>query len=692
MDINQLQIAARRMRAYDVLAIHCAGSGHPGGTLSIMDIAAALYLKVMNHNPKDPDWEKRDRCIWSAGHKAPALYVSLAVSGYCRIEDMITKLRKLESPFPGHPSRLELDGVEVSSGSLGQGLGFAVGQALDAKERNLGYTTYCILSDGEHDEGSVWEAIMAAGNFKLDNLVAIVDKNGLQIDGPTKEVMDIDPLDKKYEAFNWNVITIDGHDMQKILDAFDKAKTTKGKPTCIIANTIKGKGVSFMENQVGWHGAPTKGRDQLDQALKDIGADEITEEFVDKMLAESENIGKDNAAKTKTALPKFSQDYWWNQQENMKVTMDPTRMGFGRALEEIGDDKRICTLHADISGSIKISDFEKNHPERESRVYSVGIAEQNMVSIACGLAKNGRIPVGGTYGVFACGRNWDQWRTTACYNNLNIKMAGAHGGISVGPDGATHQALEEIALLNVLPNMHLAVPADSVETQKAAKALILDVVGPSYIRFAREATPIVTTDQTPYEWGVANIIRYRGSKADFIDAFETTLSTDYENENEDIAIIACGPMVPEAMRAAYILKEEFDIETRVTNMHTVKPLDRLAIKAAVKDIGLIITAEEHQKGGFGSIIAAAAAMEKQLDEPLRIEMIGVDDRFGLSAPPWQLMQKFGLTAENITQCALKMQSSTDSKKKLNINDLPLTEKLVKRISIDNPTNSKCTRG
>jgi len=662
MNINQLRAAARRMRAYDILAIHCAGSGHPGGTLSIMDIAAALYLEVMRHKPKEPDWEKRDRCIWSAGHKAPALYISLAESGYCKIEDVITQLRKLESPFPGHPSRLELVGVEVSTGSLGQGLGFAVGQALDAKERNLGYTTYCILGDGEHDEGSVWEAIMAAGNFKLDNLVAIVDKNRLQIDGLTKKVMNIAPLDKKYQAFNWNVITIDGHDMEQILEAFAKAKSNKGRPTCIIAKTIKGKGVSFMENQAGWHGAATKDREQLNAALKDIGAEEVSEEFVEKMLSESEKIGNKNAAKTKADLPKFSRDYWWNEQQQMKVLMEPTRVGFGRALANIGDDERICTLHADISGSIKISDFEKNNPNRKSRVYSVGIAEQNMVSISCGLAKNGRIPVGGTYGVFACGRNWDQWRTTACYSDLNIKMGGAHGGISVGPDGATHQALEEIALLNILPNMHLAAGADSVETQKAASAVILDVVGPGYIRFAREATPVVTSSETPYQWGVANIIRYRGSQPDFIDAFETTLSSAYVNENEDIAIISCGPMVAEAMRAAYILKEEFGIEARVINMHTIKPLDKPAVKSAVKDIGLIITAEEHQKGGFGSIIASVASMEKQLDAPLKIEMIGIEDRFGLSAPPWQLMQKFGLTAEHIAQRALKLQSSTANKK------------------------------
>jgi len=640
------------MRAFDVLATHCAGSGHPGGTLSIMDIAAALYLEVMKHDPHNPDWQRRDRCIWSAGHKAPALYVALAAAGYCRMEDVITGLRKLDSPFEGHPHWLKLPGIEVSSGSLGQGLGFAVGQALDAKERNLGYTTYCILGDGEHDEGSVWEAIMAAGNFKLDNLVAIVDKNGLQIDGPTKEVMDIDPLGERYKAFNWYVITIDGHDMKQILDAFSQARKNKGKPTCIIAQTVKGKGVSFMENQVGWHGKATKGREQLNQALADIGAEEVTEAFVDRMLALSEQKQKNNEVKVNDLLAKFSREYWWNSEKQMKVEMEPTRFGFGRALDEIGDDERLCTLHADISGSIRITDFEARHPERKSRVYSLGIAEQNMVSVACGLARNGRIPIGGTYGVFASGRCWDQLRTTACYSNLNIKMAGAHGGVSVGPDGATHQGLEEIALINILPNMHLAVPADSVETQKAAKAIILDVVGPGYIRYAREATPIVTTDDTPYEWGIANVIRYRGPKPRFIDAFETVLSTQYRNENENIAIIGCGPMVPEAMRAGYILKAEYGLETRIINMHTIKPLDRAVIKAAVKDIGVLITVEEHQTGGFGSIIAAAACAEKDFNTPLKIDMIGVDDRFGQSAPPWQLLKKFGLTAEHIARRAL----------------------------------------
>ncbi len=334
--------------------------------------------------------------------------------------------------------------------------------------------------------------------------------------------------------------------------------------------------------------------------------------------------------------------------------MDPTRMGFGRALKRIGDDERICTLHADISKSICITDFEEGHPERLNRVFSVGIAEQNMMQVAAGLALNGKIPITGTYGVFASGRPWDQIRTTICYGNLNVKIAGAHGGISVGPDGATHQSLEEISLMAILPNMHLEVPCDSVETEKATEAIVLGVVGPAYIRYAREATPIVTNASTPYKFGIANIIRFRNEAPNFIDAFEQALSTDYECEGEQLAIIACGPMVPEAMRAAWILKNEKGIETRVINVHTVKPIDEAAILAAANEIGTIITAEEHQVGGFGNIIAGVAARRTDFSKPLRIAQIGVADTFGESGQPWELMKLFGLTAEHIAAKAMEM--------------------------------------
>jgi transketolase len=352
--------------------------------------------------------------------------------------------------------------------------------------------------------------------------------------------------------------------------------------------------------------------------------------------------------------PSFSRSYWWNDTDDMKVKMDPTRMGFGRALKRIGDDERICTLHADISKSICITDFEADHPERQKRVFSVGIAEQNMMQVAAGLALNGKIPITGTYGVFAAGRPWDQIRTTICYGKLNVKIAGAHGGISVGQDGATHQALEEISLMYILPNMTLEVPCDSVETDKGTEATVLGVDGPAYIRYAREATPIVTSSATPYKFGIANVIRFRGEKPEFMDAFEQKLSTEYKNEGETLAIIACGPMVPEAMRAAWILKREKGVETRVINIHTVKPIDKAAIIAAAEEIGTIITAEEHQVGGFGNIVAGIAATRSKFDRPLRIQQIGVAGTFGESGMPWELMKLFKLTAEDIATKALEM--------------------------------------
>jgi len=653
LSLDELRQAAAEMRAIDIIDIFAAGSGHPGGTLSIMDVAAALYLRVLNHDPKNPLWPERDRVFWSTGHKAPALYVALGKAGYFPLDDTVL-LRQLGSGFEGHPNWLKLPGVEVSSGSLGQGLGIAVGNALAGKLLGRPYRVYCLMGDGEQQEGNIWESAMSAGHHQLDNLCAVVDKNELQIDGLVREVMNVDPLAEKYAAFNWNVLEIDGHDMNQILDAFDRARATSGRPTVIIARTVKGKGVKFMENQAGWHGiAPN--REQFEKAMADLDTPAVPRERVEALLAKAAENSERAGRKAKDSLPKFSRDVWWNAGASMKVEMDPTRMGFGRGLEAAGADPRVVTLHADISGSIRITDFEAKHPERKNRVFSVGIAEQNMMVVAAGLAKEGLIPVTGTYGVFASGRCWDQIRTTICYSNLNVKIAGAHGGISVGPDGATHQALEEISLTAILPNMHVAVPCDSLETERATRHCLLELVGPAYIRFAREATPVVTTPQTPFQFGVANIIRYRGERPRFLDAFQTFLSSEYAGEGEEVSIVACGPMVPEAMRAAWLLKEEYGVETRLVNVHTVKPLDVAALVLAAEQTGLIVTAEEHQVGGFGNLVAGAILRERRrFDLPLLLDMVGVRDRFGISGKPWELMQWFGLSAEHIAERALHL--------------------------------------
>jgi len=290
----------------------------------------------------------------------------------------------------------------------------------------------------------------------------------------------------------------------------------------------------------------------------------------------------------------------------------------------------------------------------------MGIAEQSATSAAADLAKEGKLPVFGTYATFPAARNLDQIRTSICYGDFNVMIAGAHGGVSVGPDGATHQALEDLFAMCGLPNMSVVVPCDVVETRKATNYLLLHHHGPKYIRFAREATPVVTDETTPFVFGKANVIRFRRECDDFLQAFETRLEGVYENEHEDLTIVACGPMVPEAMRAAWILKREYGYETRTLNLHTLKPIDQAAIVWAAKQTGVVVTAEEHQVGALAwrvsNIITECPTL---IGVPVITGSIGVKDRFGDSGAPW-LIKEFEVSAEHI---ARKAADLVETKKK-----------------------------
>jgi len=651
--IEELTDAARLMRGYDLVSLNAAGSGHAGGTLSIMDITAALYLRVANHDPKNPNWADRDRIIWSPGHKAPSLYIGLAFAGFCPKDDVVL-LRKLSSPYQGHPHWLKLPGVEVSTGSLGQGLSIAVGMALAARLDKKQHKIFCIMGDGEQQEGQVWEAAMEAGHYQLDNLIAIIDCNRLQIDGFVKDVMEVEPLAAKYASFGWDVLRLNGHNMREVVDALERSRSGKGRPTMILADTVKGKGVSFMEDQAGWHGkAPN--HEELMKGLEEL---RLTDKIpVQKLLDHAAEYQAKVEQKLAAKMPKFSANYWWNAGESMKVKMEPTRKGFGQSLAANGDDERIVCLGLDISGSITISDFYAGKPQRQNRWISMGIAEQSATSAAAGLAREGKLPVLGTYATFAAARNLDQIRTSVCYGNFNVMIAGAHGGVSVGPDGATHQALEDIFAMQGLPNMSVVVPCDIIETRKATDYLLLQHKGPKYIRFAREATPIVTDTKTPFVFGKANVIRLRQEGPDFLKAFETVLASSYTNENEDLTIVACGPMVPEAMRAAYILKRELGYETRVLNIHTMKPIDAEAIIRAAKETGAIVTAEEHQIGALAWRVSGILTETPELyGLPIITGAIGVKDRFGDSGAPWELIKEFEVSAEHIAHKAIELMA------------------------------------
>lgn len=268
MDVKELQKIANKIRIDIIEMTYEAQSGHPGGSLSAADILTVLYFKEMNVDPNNPRWEDRDRLVMSKGHATPVWYAALAEKGFIPKEELKT-FRKIDSRLQGHPNMNDTPGVDMTTGSLGQGLSAANGMAIAGKLNNKDYRVYAVLGDGECQEGQIWEAAMSAAHYKLDNLTAILDHNGLQIDGPNEEIKNIEPIEDKWKAFGWYTIRINGHDMQQIIDAMDKAKEIKGKPTMIIANTVKGKGVSFMENQVGWHGtAPNK--EQMEKAIAEL--------------------------------------------------------------------------------------------------------------------------------------------------------------------------------------------------------------------------------------------------------------------------------------------------------------------------------------------------------------------------------------------------------------------------------------
>ena len=271
METAKLQQIAQTIRQDIIREVYSAGSGHPGGSLSVADLMTALYFAELNVDPADPQKEDRDRFVLSKGHAAPALYACLAERGFFPKEDLVT-LRKMGSHLQGHPSMRSTPGVDMSTGSLGQGISTAVGMAIANRLDGKKGRVYALLGDGELQEGLVWEAAMAAGHYKLDNLCAVVDHNGLQIDGRVEDVMNVMPIAEKFAVFGWNVLEIDGHDFDQILDAFDMARKCKGMPTVIVAETVKGKGVSYMENNAGWHGkAPN--REQAEQAMKELGGE-----------------------------------------------------------------------------------------------------------------------------------------------------------------------------------------------------------------------------------------------------------------------------------------------------------------------------------------------------------------------------------------------------------------------------------
>ncbi len=630
MELNELQAKANDIRIDIVRSVAEAGSGHPGGSLSSADILTALYFGgVLQHDPQNPTSDARDRFVMAKGHAAPALYATLANAGYFPREELLT-LRMWGSRLQGHPDCRLLPGVEVSTGSLGQGLSISAGLACGLRTKGNNARVFALLGDGECEEGQVWEAAMFAAHEKCGNLIAIVDYNHLQIDGDVADVVQVGTLAEKFEAFGWHVHEVDGHSIEALIEQLSACKAEGGsQPHAIIAHTTKGKGVSFMEDQAGWHGkAPNAEETAI--ALADLGLSqeeieaslaqkpqvEITDAF--KALITPEATGAANGA---AAAPAFAS-------EEEKATKKATRAALGETLIELAQEgMSIAAVDADLAGSTTLGKFGAAYPEQ---FYNAGIAEQNMVDVAAGLALAGNVAFTGSFAVFGTGRTYDQIRNTVAYSNLNVKICPTHAGVSVGPDGGSHQMLEDVALMRELPHMKILVPAD-YNAAKSAIRLAAQTPGPVYVRMGRSNVPTVYAEGAQLEIGRAYVLR----------------------EGTDVSIIANGVEIREALLAAEELAQK-GISAEVIDAFCVKPLDVETIVTSVKKTGRAVVAEEHSiYGGLCSAVAETLAQH----HPVPCTFVAMKDVFGKSGSFEELMEQFSLNSAAIVEAVESQNAS-----------------------------------
>jgi transketolase len=543
--------------------------GHPGASLSIVDLLTALYFEVMRVDPARPEWPERDRLVLSKGHGCIALYAALAHRGFFDREHLWT-FRRAGSILQGHPDMRKTPGVDMTSGSLGHGLSAGVGLALAARARRGRSRTYVVLGDGELQEGLVWEAAMAAAKYALDTLVALVDCNGLQSSGRVDDVMPVEPLADKWRAFGWQVERIDGHDMRAIVAAIAAAGSAS-KPTVILARTIKGKGVPYMEGDNRWHQATPAA------------------------------IGPAPAS----VLP--------------HSMMASCRAAFGETVLQLfreGDD--VMAVTSDTCSSMGLEVFAREAPDRH---VEVGIAEQNLMTIAAGLAAGGRTVFAATYATFASMRAIEQIRTFLAYPRLPVVVVAGLGGLTGGIEGVAHLALEDIGMLRCIPDLVILNPADAIETRQLVRAAAR-AGGPVYIRLGRDDSPVICEGHDEIGIGPGRILAEYGW---------------------DAALMTSGLITGEVLEAAQGLRDT-GIACSVIEFPTLKPIDHDLILRAAARAPLLFAIEEHSVvGGLGSAVADVLSAAT----PVRLHRIGTNDTFLESGSPAELRAKYGLSAAAI---------------------------------------------
>jgi transketolase len=603
--IPALTNIATQLRIDSARSTTQAGSGHPTSCFSMADIMSALFFAEMRFDPKNPHNPDADRFILSKGHAAPILYAAWAAAGAFDRSELLT-LRQLGSDLEGHPTP-RLPFVDVATGSLGQGICAAIGSALNARRVHSGYRTYVLLGDGESAEGSVWEAANVASRDRLDNLCGITDVNRLGQSQPTMWQHDMAQFERRWQAFGWNTIVIDGHDIAAILDAFDTARATSGRPTMILARTEKGKGVSFTEGKDNWHGKAFK-KEELDKALAELQTQMVAgvtvnpPDLVRRLEAP--------ARPAETAAPVAAPNYTIGDHV-------ATREAFGDALARLAAaDPRVVVLDADVKNSTYTDRAEKAAPDR---FYENFIAEQVMVGAAMGLSARGAIPYASTFACFLS-RAADFIRMAAIGSN-NIKLAGTHAGVSIGEDGPSQMALEDLAMCRAEPNFTVLYPCDGVSTERLI-ALAAQHHGPVYIRLSRPKTSVVYANDETFTIGGLKVLK--------------------ESADDVATVIAAGVTVDQALEAHRQLKAT-GTSIRVIDLYSLAPVDRAGLLAAARATkGRLISVEDHYAvGGVGDAVAEAVA-----DGGFTVHRLAVRE-IPRSGKPEELLDRFGISASHI---------------------------------------------
>lgn len=600
---------ATQLRIDSVRSTTEAGSGHPTTCLSAADILAVLFFDELRFDPKDPQHPEADRFVLSKGHAAPILYAAWAAAGAFPREDVMD-LRKITSDLEGHPTP-RLPFVDVATGSLGQGLAAAVGIALNARRIGSDYRTYVMLGDGESAEGSVWEAAQVAANHGLDNLCAITDVNAFGQSRATQFGHDVDAFATRYRAFGWHAVIIDGHDISEIRAALAEARGMSGRPTMIVARTLKGKGCSIFENKDNWHGKVLKKGAEADGALAELNAQMIPTSDAAPVIA------KPATRRSEGALPDFVAAM--PAPAYKAGDLVATREAYGTALAALGAiDNRIVALDADVKNSTFSDRFEKVFPER---FYQSFIAEQAMIGAAMGLASRGAIAYPSTFACFL-ERGADFIRM-AGISMLNIKLCGSHAGVSIGEDGPSQMALEDIAMARAVPNCTVLYPSDAVCAERLV-AVAAATPGPVYIRSSRPKTPIIYSTTERFPVGGSKLVR--------------------QSDKDVATIVAAGVTLFEALKAHELLAKD-GIAIRVVDAYCLQPIDRDGLIAAGKASGgRILTVEDHYaQGGLGDAVSEAV-----WDQGFSVQRLAVRE-IPRSGEPDELLERYGISAAAIAR-------------------------------------------